>query len=363
MGVVEQVRQFARLPFLVPPRRIMSNKYRDLMTHLRATLIDRTGTLVDPAVPNISVSQNIPSVIVWPGDFAQVCDAAVEELVQRAQKLGRGIVLMYSGGLDSVCVSCALIKAGVKFTALGSVASVEENPEFYKKVLEKNPLVTTVTGNPLLFLADHPDEHVFVTGECGAHIMGTVLGWEASGVVGDSDSGVVSRGGDSSAFSNPEPFFDVEEPLRSTLLSVLDHCPVPIKTNYDAHWWKIFALKWQFVSFRMQLYAGQRSKELFNFFMTDKFQQWALCNDVNVKCPGFDWRNYKMPMRDYIYAVSGDSKAAYETPKRYSLERTYTKMARIGETFILDGAGRDVGFLFDSTRDKVQQRLLIMEGS
>jgi len=356
--MLDDLRKFAQLPFLIPPRRLLGKKASLVSENLRATMVDRTGTIKDPAVPNITILQPIPAVVSDPGSFADVCDAAAAELGLRAKATGLPIVLMYSGGLDSICVACALLKAGIPFTALGSNESINENPEFYREVMLNNPLVTPMTGNPLLFLSHHPDDYVFATGECGAHIMGTVFGWHHPGAVEKIRGGtIVSADVSGDIFRSKILFANADEPLKSMLMEVLDKCPVPIRTNYDAHWWKIFALKWQFVSFRMQLYAGRRSRNLFNFFMTEGFQQWALCNDATVKCPDFDWRNYKMPMRDYIYAVSHDKKAAYETPKRYSLERTYMKMGYLTETFITTKSG-EVGFLFPRTLYLLREQLL-----
>jgi len=328
--------------FLIPPRVLMSAKSYNFFAYLGSQFVDRTGTIVDPRVPNIVVDQAIPNVAVDPGSFESVTDAVANATIQKAAVANKPIAVLYSGGLDSMCVASALLKAGAHITVVGSQTSIAECPSFYNGVLCNNGQVTLAIGNPILFVRQNRDDYLWVTGECGAHIMGTVNWKKFGGGLNETTQSILS----SSA-----PLYGIPDQIRADLLPVIDACPFPLKTNYDYQWWVIFALKWQFVAFRFQMWSGGLCPHFVNFFMDDSYQQWAICNDVTVKCPNYEWKNYKMPMRDYIYAFSAD-RAAASTPKRYSMELTYPNLQGLHGTYVTADP-RKVGFVDEQTYNQV----------
>lgn len=314
---------FTQQEFLVPPRSYYNPKYDELSNYLGATIIDRTRTLLDCGYPNIIIKDEIPQVVINPGDFSEIMDARALELIAEADRIKKPIAVMYSGGLDSTAVCCALLKHGATITIVGSEASVDENTTFYKDVLLNNQQVILNINNPLVFLRDNSDKYLFATGECGAHIMGTI-NWAKYISKDTVDPTVITADETVEAmFKNMEFYEGIPDNPKKYLLQVLEKCPVPIKTNYDALWFSIFALKWQFVQYRFHMWVGKLCPNLHHFYMTDPFQHWALYNDVHVKCPGFKWENYKMPIREYIYKYFPRKEASIDMPKRASLMRTY----------------------------------------
>lgn len=328
--------------FLVPPRMLMSVKYHDVVNYLGSHFIDRTGTIVDQRLPNIVIEQSIPSVAVDPGSFEAVTDAVAKATIKKAADANKPIAVLYSGGLDSMCVASALLKAGANITIVGSQTSIAECPSFYNEVLCKNEKVTTEISNPIIFVRQYRNDYLWVTGECGAHIMGSVNWRKFNGASGEDYKAVLS---------SSSPLYGLPESICSSLMPVIDACPLQLKTNYDYQWWVIFALKWQFVAFRFQMWTGGLCLHFVNFFMDDAYQHWAMCNDVTVKCPGYEWKNYKMPMRDYIYAFSAD-RAAAATPKRYSMELTYPKLQGLHGTYVA-AEPREVGFIDATTYNQI----------
>lgn len=308
--------------FVVPPRNFLM-KNAEAMQYLSCTIIDRTDTINEFDTHIVS---KIPTDIVYQGDFASVADAT------SLLEYNLPIAIMYSGGIDSTCVVCAFLKnTNHKLLILGSEASIQENPDFYNEVLLNNDRIELNIGNPLLFLQQNCDKYHFVTGECGAHIMGTI------NIVGSVESdGVVEM--TESAINNmksAELYVGLSERLKSLFFKIAEKSPIQFKTNYDAMWWIIFALKWQFVQYRIQMYADRLCPHFTNFFMTDSWQHWALSNDVTVKCPNYNWKSYKMPMRDYIYSY-WPNQYAYTQRKVKSIELTYNSLSLSGKYIVKD---------------------------
>lgn len=342
--MIPVLRKFSELPFIVPPQELYTQQYKTtVLNYISAVMVDRTRTLTDCGFSNIIIESEIPSIITDPGDFSGVVDRAAQAIIKRSAEENKPIAIMYSGGMDSTCVTSALLKNGASIKIVGSQASIEENPVFYAEVLINNSSVSLEIGNPLLYLLDHSDEHLFITGECGAHLMGTINWTKYGGREIENVDAIEADHLAADIFRNPTPYFNIPDDTKQLLLKVLDKAPRTFHTNYDAQWWAIYALKWQFVAYRTQLWIGKCCPNLINFFMNDEFQHWALSNDVRVKCPNYEWRNYKMPIRDYIYSYFPNNAASYDLPKRASMDKTYSQLSLRGR-FVLDCPTR-VGFM------------------
>lgn len=330
-----RTQELMKLKFLVPPPEFYNEKYtKTLMDYTSSPMIDRTETFKDCGYPNIIIEQKIPTTIINPGNFSDIVDETAKNIIQKSKDIKKPIAILYSGGLDSTCVTSAFLKQNCNITILGSKASIEENPEFYNEVLLNNKNVTLNIDNPLVFLCNRTDDFIFVTGECGAHLMGTINWTKYGGRENEITDYIEADDMASRIFKNPNPYFNVPDETKKLLLQILDKSPRSFNNNYDAQWWAIFALKWQFVAYRTQLWVGKLCPNLINFFMTEDFQHWALYNDVKVKCPDFEWRNYKMPIRDYIYSFFPNKSSSYDLPKRASFERTYRALSIRGR-FVL----------------------------
>jgi len=327
------------------------------MEYISSVMVDRTRTILDCGYPNIQILNEIPSSPINPGDFSAVVDRTASALVNRSITENLPIAILYSGGMDSTCVVSAFLKAGALITIVGSQASIDENLIFYNEVLKDNPLVTIKIDNPLLRLRNESLNYIWVTGECGAHLMGTINWTKYGGREMENIDAIEADHLASSIFKNPEPYFNLPVDVKTYLLKVMDKAPVSFRSNYDAQWWAIFALKYQFVQFRTQLWVGKICPTLVNFFMNDEFQHWAITHDSAEKCPDFEWRNYKMPIRDYIFHFCHLREASYELPKRASFERTYNKL-KLMDSFVL-AKPLEVGWVTATAKVEVERNLHI----
>ena len=349
------IQKFCELPFLVPPRSILVSRFDELMSYTSAPIVDRTRVLQPSYLPNIVIESEIPSVVKDPGDFDSVTDRRALEIMVYSASRAKPIAVLYSGGMDSTCVAAAFLKAGARILIVGSDASIKENPRFYNEILLNNDMVRVEIGNPLRFLRDNKESYTFVSGECGAHLMGTINWTKYGGREIEAIDSIEADHLAAGIFKSTKLFHNIPDNIADLLRLTLDKSPVEFKTNYDAQWWSIYALKWQFVSYRIQMFIGTICPHFFNFFMSNDYEHWALFNDVTVKCPDFEWRNYKMPIRDYIYEFSHLRSASYEMPKRISIERTYGQL-RLGDTFVIDNP-KEVGFTTMSSKTSVVDNL------
>lgn len=314
--------------FIIPPSSIgLPQEHHIIMSKIGAPVIDRSRTLQNVIFPNVVIEDELPTEVINPGSFTELVDYEIQQIHNRSIQENLPIVVLYSGGLDSTCVACGFLKAGIAIKIVGSQASIDENPSFYNEVLLNNPLITLDMENPLRFFKRNIKDYLFVTGECGAHIMGTV-NWKDKTDIEKRCEKRDYLGID--IFDYPSQYHDIAPELKDKLLKIIDKCPRNIQTSYDAHWWLIFVLKWQYVANRLQMTINEITPNLINFYMSRNFQDWALYNDVTVKCPDNDWKNYKFPIQDYIFAYTHNKESSYDVPPRSSIERTYPKITTFG---------------------------------
>jgi hypothetical protein len=327
-----------------------NKKYHSVVAAVGGRMIDRTKTFLDCGF-NIVIEDEIPTNIKTVGDFSTVVNDTAREIIDISKVKNKPIGILYSGGLDSTCVVAAFLRQGATITVIYSEASIKENPVFYDEVLRNNNQVIHHLGNPYVFLRDNKDNYIFVTGECGGNIMGTPRPY------GHAVSYKLTEYGN--VMKNANAFYHLDDELKAMYLLLYEKSPVPLKTNYDALWWTIFVLKRQWIKYRIRIWAGVLCEDFFNFFMTDNFQMWALTNDVTVKCPDFNFKNWKMPMKDYIYSYCPYKEASYDIPKRRSSSLTYDNLSDHNRAILFKP--RTIVFLDRKEEENVLDNLRIRE--
>jgi hypothetical protein len=106
-----------------------------------------------------------------------------------------------------------------------------------------------------------------------------------------------------------------------------DAAPMELRSNLEFLWWMNFTLKWQ--NAYMRSLAGTPARNVAkvtreyidthyaSFYGTDEFQLWSMNNlDKRIKD---EWRTYKWPCKDIIYAFDGDKEYRDNKTKRGSL--------------------------------------------
>lgn len=70
--------------------------------------------------------------------------------------------------------------------------------------------------------------------------------------------------------------------------------------------------------------ASKLNDNIFHFFDTVEFNNYAVSTPMQVKIPKYDCRNYKYPLRELIAKLSGDNDYAFNKPKVYSWGGAYS---------------------------------------
>jgi len=293
--------------------------YRLASLYFGTGLIDRTRTLdqgfaydpIDP-IPPLTANAGISS------DISRLCDARARAIVTRAQSEGKKIRLLWSGGIDSTAAGVALIRAAATAPEIlefaYTPASRSEYPAFFHQQI-KGKIARKKFSN----VSDALDpKMIIVTGEHGDQLFGSITAARFTDDELHLPWGEIIPQKAAQLFATPGR---ADEMLRY-LQPQIDQCPIPLHTTFDLLWWLNFSLKWQSVTLRLCAAAprGQYSDVYAateHFFRPAEFQSWSLANpDKKIRRA---WKSYKWPLKEYIFAGTGDRSYRDEKTKEPSL--------------------------------------------
>jgi hypothetical protein len=163
---------------------------------------------------------------------------------------------------------------------------------------------------------------LLVTGEIGDQIFGTVL----------------FIGKDNNSLTQPWENFNNELALDETYQRFVTACPQKVTNVAEFLWWVNYSLKYQVVQCRMMLNntSSILNQNLFHFFDSKSFNDYAVSTPIEIKMPGYDTNNYKKPLRDVIYNLSNDATYAYTKPKVRSWVPTHGRFSSRKYAIALD---------------------------
>lgn len=272
-------------------------------------ICDRTGYVNTPykfkrfiPIPALPSETNALS-------FSDLCDDRAHELIKYSSDIGKPLLVMWSGGIDSTTLLTALIKTkSLDNIIVGmSVHSIRENPNFYYKHIRGK--IKTIPSNTAL--SKIKNDMILVTGEGADQLFGTDIYKKINVNIGlgvmmepYSKSNITSflRLVNMTDAEADKWFFVLDDQIKHTQLC-------EIKTFKDFWWWYNFCYKWQFVFFRTLIMADQIGREYITkdwintnfkqFFMTNAFQRWSMLNP-NLKTVD-TWTSYKLEAKKYIF--------------------------------------------------------------
>lgn len=234
-------------------------------------------------------------------DFLTACEKRGKELAN----LNNKIYLLWSGGLDST-TAFLILREFVeidKLVVLYTDDSLAEYPGFFESeingIYENHRFSMSTMAQTMEKFCKLG---VIVTGEIGDQIFGSA--WSTVGTNEELKSNWKNfKGGILLNVPRVEQFVDA--------------CPRKIENALDILWWFNYAMKYQYVQMRMLLdnTSTQLNKNIYHFFDTPDFNDYAVSIDAETRMPEFDMKNYKYPMREVIYKLSKDKNYAFNKPK------------------------------------------------
>lgn len=255
-------------------------------------------------------SQKISDLLILPSTktFAECCyDRAIE--IERLPY--NRIFLSYSGGIDSTLSLISFLKYWKRdsldrLTVLMNLSSVEENPKFFRHIVE-NVKVESIFQNYSLRL--DAENAGLVTGEHGDQLFGSDLIGGAVDMFGDS---AIHESYDKIVPSVLERFTEnseISKAFFARLRPIVEESPFPIKSTHDFLWWYNLTMKWQYVKYRFLANKAWHkppitAPRVHHFFDTVDFQKWSL-NNHDQKIKG-TWDSYKFPMKELIFEYNKD---------------------------------------------------------
>ena len=267
----------------------------------------------------------------------EAIDDATRQLIDNAK--GKKINLLWSGGIDSTLVFCALAKTGIKFTVLMDKNSQAEYPFLYDKIVNGDYNCDYKIFSPrglidLLKLVEDKD-NLFVTGEIGDQLTGSMITMrypyeERNMMMKD----VIEKDLFCQPYtiSNNHKYKPILIPNENGTHLAIKHCEKTIyeflgtdesNTTLSEFLWGLnFIFKYMLVMLRLHqvgLYFDGENKNTFHFFNTEKFQQWAMAN-YKENCAYVNETDYKMPFKDYIYEFTSDKEYRDNKLKEPSLK-------------------------------------------
>jgi len=272
--------------------------------------VDRMGIIGnDPDIIVIQPVLNYDSSRKY--DFDILIESRAKELIELSNTRNIPIYLMWSGGIDSTSVYCAIKKHltdNKKLVILCNKNSIKEYPELYNEMISEHEIIDLgivefgLTINKLANI-----DSIFVTGELGDQLFMSRPPRKKSSLT-------------SIDWIN-DPWEAVLDPNASQYHSVVDeyvkNFPIPIITARDFGRSIKFNLEYQRAQLRMSLFYKNLvlNKNLFHFYDTIDFNYYSL--SLSLDELGIDYRTHtiKLPLKQLILDYTVDQHYYENKPK------------------------------------------------
>ena len=259
-----------------------------------------------------------------------------EVFLQRSEDIwamDRPVRMWWSGGIDSTAALVALLrtkKPEHELIVYCGPPCKKENPYFWS-LLEKMDDITFQFNNMETIFAFSPnftDGSINITGEPGdptwgsfviqKHIHETDKHWSD---VFDYD--------DTRNWKYPMyKFRNAENKVQNQFMEFCEYfnskSPIEIRNPFDFIWWIAFATKWQWNEqswFISALKNPSNYQNIIGFYNSPEIQKWSIHNH-DLKHKG-NWKSYKGPAKDFIYAYDGNEDYRDNKIKEASFKMTY----------------------------------------
>lgn len=253
--------------------------------------------------------------------LADINDARALEIKEKAHRLGKKILLRWSGGIDSTALVVAIIRNFTSYEyALVDVAcnnySIIENPVFYEKHIK--PFFNIVDSSTLRNDDPALSNSFIVDGEPADLLFGsfvpTLYPNKAQLPLNEGNAISLIVKSISNEWTCDIPMSEkisFAEHFYSVAVGSALHCDNELNTVGDLWWWRMFNWMWQPNIYKHYTESNKiLSAKAFTSWQgryipwhaTDDYQQWSMNADSVTKF-GSTVTEYKLPTRRYIASV------------------------------------------------------------
>jgi hypothetical protein len=281
-------------------------------------IVDRTGQTQYPFQLHIRQPWQIPGENI---DLEKTCELTVKQIVDQNPA---PYYIYWSGGIDSTLLLVSFLKHvnAEHIKVCCSSASLDENLYFYKNFIKNH--VEIIDSQSQL-----PDDGTHITGDCGDTVWATL-----------DESFFANETTQKQLYQPWQQYFqesDLAAQWRSSKnQNFIEYCEEffarsgrSIDTLFEARWW--FYLNCKSQSKAVYKFAGSFSDKpnirMVHFYENQYMDAWSWHN-VNNMIQGHDWKTYKWPAKDIIFAYDGNEDYRKNKTKGYSSGLEYHRLLK-----------------------------------
>lgn len=271
---------------------------------------DRTRSMFD--LPQIEVITPIGK-LRQPKSIEEMCFNSAKNIILKSNN--QKIFVAWSGGIDSTIALTELMKITQKdqIVVLLNDNSILEYPDFYNYHIKGKH-----ETRPFDFYSDDTlkeciKEGVVVTG----HITDNLFG----------EPHLYQVVPEEKLKQSVDDFLkSVDKNSRKLYINLVQSCPRKILDVKDFFWWMNYTLSYQFEQLCVLLEVEDMTlnKNLFHFCDTDYWNDYSVSTSAEEKYQGYDYRNFKMPLKKHLYKFTKDDEYTYEKIKVHSWRKYRT---------------------------------------
>jgi hypothetical protein len=265
--------------------------------------VDRLGILDND--PNIIVLQPLNDFDKTKTyDFNQLVENRVREFINLSKQRNEPLQLMWSGGIDSTSIYCALmtyIENPQDLIIVGNNNSIEEYPKLYDKIIEKHKFINLgIADFAINYNNLFTDTSIIITGEIADQLFMTQI-------IGKLPENITDWNTDPWQLllnSNTSEY-------HSTVEYFVNNYPITITTVKDFLRAIRFNFKYQRVQLRQCLNLNNPilNKNLFHFYDTKEFNYYALgvsTDQIGEETNYTSSTSVKIPLKNLVLDYTKD---------------------------------------------------------
>lgn len=255
------------------------------------TAHDRTRALFD--LPEIETLTPIGK-LCQPKTIEEMCYDSTKHLVDCAGS--KKIVVTWSGGIDSTMVVSEFLKIAPhdQLIIMMNNNSILEYPEFYQNYIKDKLETRHMDFYSNNQLSNSIKDGIIVTG----HLMDPVFGIGMYNVMPEKRL----------AQKIPDFLSELDKFSQDSYNRLINACPRPLVDVKDFFWWFDYAVNYQSEQLMCLLEIEEMilDKNLFHFGASSDWNDYAVSTPSEVKYPGYEFKNYKMPLKQHLYKFTKD---------------------------------------------------------